>query len=529
MSDRRKGSYASISRAVSNQPPSVIPERKLVSAMPRAAAALALLGLLWTPASGLPPTVPQPPAAKTSASLPTTPQGPQAFELLLGDQTSFGFAASKPGPIVVTVTWQGAPLVVTLVKPGGGTLERQGSGSVVIQYTASAEDFRKGVLWSVNLRSPQAAAAVGSPVHEKPVKQQPQVLARGTVTLHHPPGDPKLAQAEVTARLEKLKASQPKPQPVPATQSPSLLAQKQAALLKQQAVRQTQLLDQVRSKIPAEAHQKMAQKISAAASVPLPGAKVVGTALPVAPQVRPANVPPQPSNPAAKATKEAPPAGTTDPVIAALSISAGQPGDPVLITGSGFSNTTGEVHFIVANGRDVTAPISGWNDSQIFAAVPDVSGILGFSGQVYVRRGSTNSRFVPFQFNPAQEVRALAITNDRIITGGTESGMEYRSGAIEAFHLGWGDLFGARNEDQYFLMARLRNGWVVDSAYITNVSSGYERPGPYFLGNASAYITECRIGTDSPYLKVRWWRDGLSIVVYTPNLLIRGPKGVPHQ
>lgn len=474
-------------------------------------------------------TSPLPPAPKTPANLPTTPQGPQAFELLLGEQTSFGFAASKPGPIVVTVTWQGAPLVVTLVKPGGGTLERQGSGSVVIQYTASAEDFPKGVLWSVNLRSPQpAAGATGSLVHEKPVKQQPQVLAKGTVTLHHPPGDPKLAQAEMTARKERLKASQPKPQAAPAAAQPALLAQKQAALQKQQATRQTQLLEQVRSKIPAEAHQKMAQRIATTAAQPLPGAKVMGTALPAVLQMTPATIPPQPSTPATKATKDAPPAGTSDPVLAALSISAGQPGDPVLITGNGFSGTVGEVHFIVANGRDVTAPISGWNDSQIFTAVPDVSGILGFSGQVYVRRGSTNSRFVPFQFNPALEYRSLAITTDRIVTGADSSSYNVSSGiAIE--HDGAGNFFGARGEDQYFLTTRLRNGWVVDSAHITNAFYTDDRPSPWTYGNASAYITEYRGGTDSPYLKVRWWRDGFSSVIYRPTVLIRGPKGVPHQ
>jgi hypothetical protein len=496
--------------------------------MPRIALALALLGVLWTPASGLPPTVPppQPSATRPAAALPTAPQGPQTFELLLGEQAGFGFAASQPGPIVVTVTWQGAPLLVTLVKPGGGTLERQGSGSVVIQYTASSEDFRKGVLWSVNLRSPQAATGVsGSQVHEKPVKQQIQVLAKGTVTLHHPPGDPKLAQAEVTARTDKFKASQPKPQPVPATQPPSLLAQKRTVLLKQQAARQTQLLEGVRLKIPADTYQKVTQNIRATIALPTPGVKVA-SAVPATGSEQ------QGGAAATKGVKPTAPGSSTpttpDPVIASLSISAGQPGDPVLITGSGFSGTTGEVHFIVANGRDVAAPISGWNDGQIFAAVPDASGIQAFSGQVYVRRGSANSRFVPFQFNPTLEYRSLAITNDRIITG-ADSGSYSLSSGIVIDHSGAGNFFGARGEDQYFLTTRLRNGWVVDSAYISNALFADDRPGPWTWGNASAYIIECRGGTDSPYLKVRWWRDGFSSVLYRPCVIIRGPKGIPHQ
>jgi hypothetical protein len=486
-----------------------------------------LMGSIGRPAqAALPPTTLQPSATKPMATPPTSGQGPQAFELQVGEQTSFGFAASQPGPILVTVTWQGAPLLVTLVKPGGGTLERQGSGTVSLQYAATAEDVRKGVLWAVNLRAPQAATlptgTASNQVHEKPVKQQPQVLAKGTVILHHPPGDPKLAQAELKARQDQAKAAQAKPQPAPS--APSLLAQKQAALQKQQATRQIQLLEQVRSKLPAEVHQKMAQKIAAAASQPLPGAKVLGTTLPSAAGSG-GPVPPS-GTPGTKATKDAPPAGTSDPVIASLSISAGQPGDPVLITGSGFSGTTGEVHFIVANGRDLTALISGWNDGQIFTAVPDVSGLQAFSGQVYVKRGAASSRFVPFQFNPALEYRSVALTTDRLLSK-AGSGESFSPQYSSISHEGIFDLFGARGEDEYFLVTRLRNGWVVDSAYVSNPFSG--TLGTWTAGNASAYITEFRGGTDSPYVKVHWWREGYSLVTYRPNVIIRGPKGVPHQ
>ncbi len=484
---------------------------------------LLLLGSAMGPAqAALPP--PQSPATKPLPPPPASHQGPQAFDFLVGEQASFGFAASQPGPISVTVTWQGAPLLVTLVKPGGGTLERQGSGSVMLAYTATAEDVRQGVLWNVNLRSPQPAPPTVSPVHVKPVKQQPQLLARGTIALHHPPADPSLVQAALKARQAKVA----KPSPQAASGAPSLLAQKQAILQKQQATRQTQLLDQVRSKIPAEVHLKMSQRIATAAAQPLPGAKVLGTALPAAPPPVPGSAGTKATSvpPAPKSNKDGPPAGTSNPVIAALSISAGQPGDPVLITGSGFSGTAGEVHFIVANGRDLVAPISGWNDGQIFAAVPDVSGLQAFNGQVYVRRGGADSSFVPFQFSPALEYRSLDVTNDRIITG-AGTFQDYRNSGIGIDHDGSGNFFGDRGEDQYFLVARLRNGWVVDSAYLSNDLN--HTTGPWIFGHASAYITEYRGGTDSPYLKVRWWYDGFSDVNYRPNLIIRGPRGVPHQ
>jgi hypothetical protein len=424
---------------------------------------------------------------------------------------------SKPGPIVVTVRWQGSPLLVSLIKPGGATVDRQGTGSVALDYTATAEDVRKGTLWSVRLRSPQEAAnppAAASLIQDKPLKRLPQALATGTISIQHPAGDPKLAQTELNAHSEKMQLAKPKVQGVAAPKT-DLAAQKQAAAQKQQASRQSQLLDQIRPKVPAEAYQKLAQRLAAAAAPQV----VKGAAASPAPPPPPAGG--TPNNPATAATKT-PRAATSGPVITALSVAAGQPGDPVLITGSGFSATAGEVHFLLGSGNDIKGVVSGWNDNQILTTVPDASGLPGFNGQVFVHQGTANSPMVPFRFNPALEYRTLTIAGDRDIRQPYYAPSLTQLGVVD--HDASGSFAGAKGDDQYYLATRLRNGWVVDSAYLTGMGD----PQIFRFGNADAAITEVRTETDSPYLKIHWWMEWFSGVAYTPHVVIRGPRGVPH-
>jgi hypothetical protein len=320
----------------------------------------------------------------------------------------------------------------------------------------------------------------------------------------------KLAQAELKARGDRL-ALQVKSQPV-ATANVNVLAQKQAALQKQQTVRQAALLEQVRSKIPVQAYQEMSQRIAlgtAASGVPLK--QKTGVAVRATGTSAQADV--------SNAGSNAPRTIAPDPAIASLSVTSGQPGDPVLITGSGFSNDP-EVHFIVANGKDVVAPVTIWSDIQIFAAVPEVSGIQAFNGQVYVKRGTSKSQLVPFRFNPAIEVRLLQRTND---TDVEKACLDKWSLVVKQER--FGSFFGARGDDQFFLSTWLKNGWTVDAAYLT----GFYLTDPvWHLGNADAYVSEFRQGTDSPYVKVHWWVDAFSAVVYNLYVVISGPKDVPN-
>ena len=219
------------------------------------------------------PTLMTATAAKASqptqgTAQPVEPKWPQPFELGPGEQTGFGFVAGNPGLIVVNVRWTGVPLTVILAKPGGFFIYQQGNGSVTLQYNATADDVKKGVLWGVSLHPTQVAAPppVGSriTVIEKQVKIDTRGVAKGTITIQHPPGDMALAQAELNARTVKAQALKPTSQQV-ATANVNVLAQKQAALQKQQTVRQAALLEQVRSKIPVQAYQQTSQRIAVSA------------------------------------------------------------------------------------------------------------------------------------------------------------------------------------------------------------------------------------------------------------------------
>jgi hypothetical protein len=506
------------------------------------------------PKGTLPPQGAAPPAPGKSAALPAEPKWPQNFALGVGERTGFGFAVGQPGPIVVTVKWQGAPLAVILTKPGrGGAVERQGSGVVTIKYTATALDVRKGVLWGVGLRAAQEGTNPSTAAGRRY-----QVLANGTVSVQHPPGNMNLAQAELKALAEQ--AGVTKLGPPPAAPQVNAAAQKEAALQKQQAARQAQLLEQIRPKIPAEVFRKMSvgpapglgtetgsgttrpgddsapvrsdrrsvlQSKGPRTAVEVPG-MTIG---PVVPGVSSTQ---SGQTGAAGSTQ---PNTVASPAITSLSISEGQKGDAVLVSGTDFSNTPGEVRFANASNpqQDLPAQVLYWNDREVLVTVPDVSQVTGSSGLVYVRRANMPSNKVPFRFT---ETRVLDhATTDRYVAAPYTTGVTVCHPACSyGFNLEY-LTFGNSKDDEYYRNTTLRNGWVVESAHLAHVDwplvDGRYTPveviGPSGTANANSYITDSRPGTSSPYVKVHWWYDAGNSTGYALRVIIRGPKGVPHQ
>jgi hypothetical protein len=214
--------------------------------------------------------------------------------------------------------------------------------------------------------------------------------------------------------------------------------------------------------------------------------------------------------------------GSTTPVITSLSVTQGQPGDPVMINGSSFGSGAGEIHFVIANGKDVKAPVTIWSDGQVFTSVPDgpdATGLLGFNGTVYVKRTADGkmSNLVGFRFEPALRHRDIAcspVTPDRRIQG--EHQYTFLVPCVE--QNGAGDLFGAKGNDEFYLTTKLTNGWVVSLVDVRQT---------YRYGTSGAYTWADRAGTDSPYVNVRWWRNTFSSVAYTFTVTIIGPRGVP--
>ncbi len=220
------------------------------------------------------------------------------------------------------------------------------------------------------------------------------------------------------------------------------------------------------------------------------------------------------------------PPGPTIPVITSLSVTQGQPDDPVMINGNNFGPGLGEIHFVIAPGMDLVAPAGAtWSDTQIFTSVPVKTGVLPFNGTVYIKRAGDQkmSNLVAFRFEPKLDYREIKATMDRILTDPVWRTFVH-SPPHEVFHgrSTANYLFGDKNNDEFFLNTRLKNNWTAYGATATC------QPGC----NGGAYVWEIKTGIDRPYLNVRWWLNpdppfGFSKAIYNFTVGIVGPEGVP--
>jgi hypothetical protein len=215
--------------------------------------------------------------------------------------------------------------------------------------------------------------------------------------------------------------------------------------------------------------------------------------------------------------------------IRQLSAAEGDPGTPILLTGDGFGDSSGEVHFIVANGRDLKAAVSSWSNSQVMAEVPYLDGVSAFDGSVYVQHSDgRKSAGNGFRFRPPLDVAVLgmppcvtgahfcAAYSDSVMSAGGDSYF-YENYAVRASMVA-----SFNGIDNFYNSAQLKNGWTV-------VSCGSEVATPVSHGHYSVANTDCRVGTSSPFVKLRWWIDwGVNRVAYAPRVVITGPKGLPY-
>lgn len=442
--------------------------------------------------------------SKSTGQPNALPIFPQKFDVQGPETDSFVFAVTQPGSVVVDVQGQGAPVILTLQGPASQPMSQQGTGPLRLAYTVTPQDVQKGVLWGLQIRLAQ------------PAPPQQGGRAGGLVNVQSPP----VNQAAVQQAVQAMAAQQKQPSlqeqqqasAQAAAQMEQAFQQRKAQFDRQQLDRRSALhaqiqpqLDQLRSRMGGQVRPRSVEgsEGSSAEAGASPEGEVGTRALefqriqkivPLSPPVAP------------------------NPAIAALSVAQGQPGDPVMIAGTGFSGG-GEVHFIINPGRDVVARIDFWSDTQLFVSVPDAAGILGFNGQVYIVRAQDNvkSNLVPFRFNPALEQRMIGcnpITPDRLIQG--EYQYTFLVKCVE--HNGAGDFFGAKGNDEFFRTSKLRNGWIVAAVDV--------KPS-YIFGVSGAYDSGNRVGTDSPYVNVRWWRNWFSSVAYVFSVTIVGPKGMP--
>ena len=225
------------------------------------------------------------------------------------------------------------------------------------------------------------------------------------------------------------------------------------------------------------------------------------------------------------------------PSVSSLSVTSGQPGDPVWIHGNGFGmNTT--VTFLVGNGNRQTAEVEYSDCMDLIVSVPQVTGVqAAYSGAVIVSNGPNQSAATPFQFEPAIVTQVLPINSNNVTWGNAncptnrdlgssffnayegdcvlQEGLAYQwlSGGINA---------GGNVDDNFFYGIHLKNGWVLDSVDLTSQNGA-------FTSTASARVEGANIGSALPYVKVHSSVERFNLEGYVLTIYIHGPAGVPYQ
>ena len=225
------------------------------------------------------------------------------------------------------------------------------------------------------------------------------------------------------------------------------------------------------------------------------------------------------------------------PVISNLSKIQGQPGDEVIISGSGFGSTPDVVTLVLKSGREESVYVPNWSDTSIKIVVPALANYsLDNYGDAkfYVKRGNVLSNPANFRVNPIIITRRMEMPFILI------SGADYRlKPASPPFLSGpsisaqktfisrsWG-IAGERGDDEFFVNKSLVNGWKVVRAYLEGRSSG---TAVEHTGNANATIVESWPGNSRPYVKVHFFGDANSSLTYSLVIEITGPKGtIPLQ
>jgi NPCBM/NEW2 domain len=235
-----------------------------------------------------------------------------------------------------------------------------------------------------------------------------------------------------------------------------------------------------------------------------------------------------------------------------LSVSQGQPGDPISINGSGFGNTTAIVRFIGNGTSQWQVYASYTSPTELIASVPDITGVQAFLGYLYVltppcQQGMSEqkSNAVQFQFNPDIEPIQLPISAANAAWGSYVCGVDtcasfpgfgsYCSQAAPYFgsvNFGSdvacdavvaGSLTGKRGDDDFFSGYQLINGFVVSKVDLT---TEYAVNG----SNGCSIKAGGIVGITDPYVDVHCWDSPVGQWAgYVLSISIEGPVGVPYQ
>jgi hypothetical protein len=191
----------------------------------------------------------------------------------------------------------------------------------------------------------------------------------------------------------------------------------------------------------------------------------------------------------------------------------------------GGSPSGGTVYLIDEVGKEHLLSVSYWTNTHIVARTPPLTGFVNpKSCKIYVKSNVGKSDPKPLALTPSLTTTLMLITdlmanNDYrfVAKQDGDTFAVFPTPALGVWINGYhhASLFtGFKDNDEYFLNRKLRNGWVVDSI---DFASG------------SARLEESRVGTDSPYVKVHWWCDApWQNTSYTVKIFVKGPKGTMY-
>ena len=453
-----------------------------------------------------------PGASSQQGQLPTFPQ---KFDVQGPENHAFGFAVTQPGLITVDIQGQGAPMTVTLQSPAGQPITQQAAGTLHMTYTVTPQDVQRSLLWQIQIRLTQ------------PMPPQMGGRASGTVNVQYPPVDfAAVKRVSDTQRHIPTKQDIAQAQAQADAQITQAIANRKAQFAQDQErraqadrARIQPMLDRLGGS--AQVRSRGVDETTAAGDQPAEATEEVAS--------RGGLLPPR------DFSKVIPLPSSGPPHITSLSETSGGPIKAIVITGTNFSTTAGQVYFTAPPDKALPATVTNWTDTGIGVILPNVTGVMPYQAKIYVQRGQDLSNQVPFDFVPRQELRTIRnLTDDRrhsqtFITANID-GPKSQIMHVRIPGIPFSEFVGEKGNDEFFLRTQLKNGWMVSGARLVhipiNVTVSAANAGSYqWLGDG--YIQEQATGPN-PYLNVRWWVNAFTpYTMYSFLIDIVGPEGVP--
>lgn len=458
------------------------------------------------------------------------PVFPQRFDVKGPEVDSFGLTVTQPGPVVVDVQDQGAPLIVSLQSPGGQPITQQGTGNIRLIYNVTPQDVQRSMVWIVQLRLAQ------------PAPPQMGGRAAGVVNVQSPPVDQAAAKRAVDA-MRRVPTQQEMDQAGAENEAQlnQVIAAKKAQFHQDRERRRQAERDQIQPVLErlrggmagqvqsrgVDAAQDSQPEQTAPAEGDVGSRAVLGMVAPVRPPIL--KVIPQPapatgsSAQAVGGTGSGPAQVAGPPHIVSLSANGGEPKKVIVITGTGFSPTPGQVFFTVPPDRALPSTIVNWTDTSVVVELPDVTGVMPYQANIFLQRGQDLSNRVPFDLTPRMEIRHFrGVVSDRRFSDTILTRpVGVLGGTIQHIRLPipMSEVFGDKGNDEFFLRTQLKNGWVMTGADVVVSTIAKAFGGAYLQDQGSG---------PNPYINVRWWLNPISpYSIYGYVLHFTGPEGVP--